>query len=110
MPIGTIATRPMTTTSASSNSTTLPGWLQQVPLAQSNTSGSSGLTREAMASLLSWDIFGAGVEWSRSERPQTVEGWAHDIVSVLVGGVARVVALPTEEPARAGRATTAPYL
>ena len=88
-------------------STFLLGWLRQVPLVQANTSGSRGLTREAMASLLSWNIFGAGVEWSRSERLQTVERWAHGVVSVLVGGLARVVALPTEEPARAGRATTA---
>jgi AcrR family transcriptional regulator len=93
--------------------TFLLGWLQQVPLAQAHTSGTGGVTREAAASLLSWEIFGAGIEWSGGERLRPVEAWARDVVDVLVGGAARVVALPSEEPApqansaRTGSATTA---
>jgi AcrR family transcriptional regulator len=75
----------------------LLSWLRQPPLAPGNANGNSGSgTREALASLLSWAIFGAGVEWSRGGRERSAEEWARAVVSTLVGGVARMVALPTE--------------
>ena len=92
--------------------TFLLDWLRQVPLAQRQgqrqghgqhvygTGGPASSTQEtqaAMASLLSWAIFGAGVEWSRGGRQRPIEDWAHDVVDTLVGGVARFLALPSEE-------------
>ncbi|HEX8727836.1 MAG TPA: hypothetical protein VF739_04395, partial [Ktedonobacterales bacterium] len=62
--------------------------------------GSTGVTLNAMASLLSWTIFGAGVEWSRGERQRSAEEWARIVVETLAGGVARVVALPAMEAGR----------
>jgi AcrR family transcriptional regulator len=90
----------------------LLGWLRQVPLVQrqgqrkghgrhaNGTGGPASSTQDtqaAMALLLSWAIFGAGVEWSRGGRQRPVGDWAHDVVDTLVGGVARVLALPPEE-------------
>jgi len=75
----------------------LLSWLRQVPLTSGNANGNGGSgTRESLASLLSWAIFGAGVEWSRGGRERSAEDWAQGVVSTLVGGVTRVVALPTE--------------
>ena len=86
----------------------LLSWLRQVPLASRNAdgggaTGTSG-TRESLASLLSWAIFGAGVEWSRGRRERPAEEWAREVVSTLVDGVARVLALPAEAslPRRVG--------
>ena len=81
---------------------------RQVTLASGNADGSgasgAGGTRESLASLLSWAIFGAGVEWSRGGRERSAEEWAREVVSTLVDGVARVVALPAEAslPRRVG--------
>jgi AcrR family transcriptional regulator len=75
----------------------LLGWLRQVPLAAGHATGSADLTREALASLLSWAVFGAGVEWSRGARVYPAEEWARTVVVALVGGLGRVVALPTAE-------------
>ena len=86
----------------------LLSWLRQVTLASGNADGSgasgAGGTRESLASLLSWAIFGAGVEWSRGGRERPAEEWAREVVSTLVDGVARVVALPAEAslPRRVG--------
>jgi AcrR family transcriptional regulator len=90
--------------------TFLLGWLRQVPLAQrqgprqgrhvNGPGGRASITQEAqeaIASLLSWAIFGAGVEWSRSGHQRPIEDWARDVVETLVGGVARVLAFPPEE-------------
>jgi AcrR family transcriptional regulator len=80
----------------------LLGWLRQVPLAKGRADGVDvpvgGAAHEAMASLLSWAIFGAGVEWSRGGRRSPAAEWAHDVVGILIGGVAHVVTVPTEEP------------
>lgn len=73
-------------------------WLRQVPLTEGHANGSAGATREALASLMSWAIFGAGVEWNSEGRQRPAEERARDVVDVLVGGITRVVALPAEEP------------
>jgi AcrR family transcriptional regulator len=72
-------------------------WLRQQPLAEGQVNGSVGLTQEATASLLSWAVFGAGMEWSRGERACPAEDWARWVVVALVGGLGRVMALPAEE-------------
>jgi AcrR family transcriptional regulator len=77
----------------------LLSWLRQVPLASGQADGQDGGARERLASLLSWAIFGAGVEWSRGERARPAEEWASDVVGTLVGGMARAIALPSEEMA-----------
>jgi AcrR family transcriptional regulator len=74
--------------------TFLLGWLRQAPPAAGHADGSTSVTPEAMASLLSWAIFGAGVEWSRDGRQRPAEEWARDVVGTLVGGLAHGVALP----------------
>jgi hypothetical protein len=48
--------------------------------------------------LLSWAIFGAGVEWSSGDHRCSVEEWAREVVDILVDGAARVVTIPAEEP------------
>jgi AcrR family transcriptional regulator len=78
----------------------LLGWLRQAPRAEGYADGSVGVTLNAMASLLSWTIFGAGVEWSRGERRRSAAEWARIVVETLAGGVARVVALPAEQAER----------
>jgi AcrR family transcriptional regulator len=79
--------------------TFLLGWLRQVPLTSGQADGPDGGARKRLASLLSWAIFGAGVEWSRGDRARPAEEWASDVVGTLVGGVGRVIALPAEEMA-----------
>lgn len=80
----------------------LLGWLRQVPLATGNADGlnggggPAGGTRETTAWLLSWAIFGAGVEWSSGDRRRSAEEWAREVVGILVGGVERVVTVPAE--------------
>jgi AcrR family transcriptional regulator len=77
----------------------LLGWLRQVPPVQPqrHSDASNGTTREALAAVLSWAIFGAGVEWSRGEPEHSAEDWAQAVVGMLVAGVACVLALPAEE-------------
>ena len=77
--------------------TFLLSWLRQVPLVPGQADGPDGRVREAVPALLSWTIFGAGVEWSRGGRERTAEEWARSVVGTLVGGIARVVVLPDEE-------------
>lgn len=81
----------------------LLGWLRQAPLAKGHAdglngaNGTAGATQEAMASLLSWAIFGAGIEWNGGEHKRPAEEWAREVMGILVGGVARVMMLPAEE-------------
>jgi len=95
--------------------TFLLGWLRQVPPAQRLAAGAAGAAQQSLASLMSWAIFGAGVEWSRGGRQESAEECAREVVGILVGGIARVVTLPAEEPqlrpetpASAGRAGAVP--
>lgn len=76
----------------------LLGWLRQVPLAEEHIDGPAGATQEATATLLSWAIFGAGVEWNSEGRQRPAEEWARDVVGILTGGLADVVTLPAKGP------------
>lgn len=52
-------------------------------------------TRETAATLMSWAIFGAGIEWSRGTRELSADGTARQIVGLLNGGLARVAIAPS---------------
>lgn len=70
-------------------------WLRQVPLANGHAAGPTGVTREATASLMSWAIFGAGIEWNSGGRQRPAEKWAREVVDILVGGVHAALLLPS---------------
>jgi AcrR family transcriptional regulator len=77
--------------------TFLLSWLRQGSLVPGQADGPDGRVRETVPALLSWTIFGAGVEWSRGGRERTAEEWARGVVGILVGGIARAVVLSDEE-------------
>jgi AcrR family transcriptional regulator len=68
-----------------------PNW-RQSDWPQSDWTGS-----ETMATVISWAIFGAGVQWSRGDRKQPVEDVAGQLVEALIAGLSRVVAAPVVE-------------
>jgi AcrR family transcriptional regulator len=72
----------------------LLAWLEQAQPAV----GARGVRRETVASVMSWAIFGAGIEWSRGERTRSSDEWAHQILEVIVGGLSRVVDIPATSP------------
>jgi AcrR family transcriptional regulator len=72
--------------------TFLLGWLAQAPPFEM----SPRVSRETAASVMSWAIFGAGIEWSRGERALTAGDWARQVVAVIVGGASRVVTVPSQ--------------
>jgi AcrR family transcriptional regulator len=72
--------------------TFLLGWLEQAAPA----GGPLAVKRETAASLMSWAIFGAGEEWSRGTQQCSADEWARQVAAVLVGGVSRVVTVPSE--------------
>jgi AcrR family transcriptional regulator len=65
-------------------------WLQQAAPAES----AQAIPLETVASVMSWAIFGAGIEWSRGGRTRSADEWAGQVLDVLVNGVAQVVAIP----------------
>lgn len=46
------------------------------------------MSPEAAASIMSWAIFGAGMQWSRSDSRIPAKDWARQVVTVLLTGVA----------------------
>ena len=46
-----------------------------------------------LAAAMSWAIFGAGIDWSRNEKPRPLEPFVDEIVAVLVHGAAEVFPL-----------------
>ena len=77
--------------------TFLLSWLEYAP---ANTT-SPGAHREAAALVMSWAIFGAGIEWSRGNHTRSADEWARQIVAALVEGVAQMVNAspqPTQTP------------
>ena len=69
----------------------LLGWIEDLP---QKTNGKP-TTPEVVASVVSWAIFGAGLQWSRNEAPRSAEESADQILSVIVGGLDGSVSLPT---------------
>ena len=69
----------------------LLGWIEVLP---QKTNGKP-TTPEVVASVVSWAIFGAGLQWSRNEAPRSAEETAAQILSVIVGGLDGSVSLPT---------------
>ena len=69
----------------------LLGWIEDLP---QKTNGKP-TTPEVVASVVSWAIFGAGLQWSRNEAPRSAGEIADQILSVIVGGLDDSVSLPT---------------
>ena len=69
----------------------LLGWLEDL----SQKTDGKPTTPEVVASVVSWAIFGAGLQWSRNEAPRSAEESADQILSVIVGGLDGSVSLPT---------------
>jgi AcrR family transcriptional regulator len=70
----------------------LLGWLGQAP----GIEASPRVRREMVASVMSWAIFGAGIEWSRGARTISADDRAREVLAVLVGGLAPVLPVPTQ--------------
>jgi AcrR family transcriptional regulator len=68
----------------------LRGWLGPLPLVEAHPR----VTRETIATVLSWAIFGAGIAWSRGPHDLPVDDRARQILTLLTGGLAQVVNLP----------------
>jgi AcrR family transcriptional regulator len=60
----------------------LLGWIEASPPTD-NRSANAGI----MASVVSWAIFGAGLQWSRGGEVHSVEEFADQSLSVIVGGL-----------------------
>ena len=60
----------------------LLGWIQASPPA-----GGRSATPEVTASVISWTIFGAGLQWSRDGEVGSAEEVADQALSVIVGGL-----------------------
>jgi AcrR family transcriptional regulator len=70
----------------------LLAWLAQA----APVTASAKAQREAAAAVMSWAIFGAGLQWSRGERTRSAEDWARQVMAVLVGGVSKAVSVPAQ--------------
>ena len=60
----------------------LLGWIEASPATESR-SANAGI----MASVVSWAIFGAGLQWSRGGEVHSAEEFADQSLSVIVGGL-----------------------
>jgi AcrR family transcriptional regulator len=68
----------------------LLGWIEVLP----QRINVKPTTPEVVASVVSWAIFGAGLQWSRNEASRSAEETADQILSVIVGGLDGSVSLP----------------
>jgi AcrR family transcriptional regulator len=64
----------------------LQQWLKELPCAQSEIR----LTPETAAAILSWAIFGAGMEWSRATDEASAPEWAKGVLILLMNGLSVV--------------------
>ena len=70
----------------------LSGWLAQA----APITPPAKVEREAAASVMSWAIFGAGIEWSSEKRTRSADDWARQVVTALMGGISQVVRVPSQ--------------
>jgi AcrR family transcriptional regulator len=61
----------------------LATWLKTLP----RTEGGKPATRDVAATVLSWAIFGAAVEWSRGPNAVALDSVARQVLATLVNGV-----------------------
>ena len=89
--------------------TVLLGWLAQAEPPAGLPGGAAQPSCETAASVMSWAIFGAAIEWSRGKRTLSAESQARQMVALIVGGLSAVVLVPAsqvrriEEPAHGTR-------
>lgn len=69
---------------------TLLDWFQRL-----DTPAASPDTLDAVATVMSWAIFGAGSQWGQEPRPRPVDEAARQVVDVLLAGVAQTIGLDT---------------
>ena len=65
-------------------------WLDQTPPPDSQCRAAV----DTAAMVMSWAIFGAGLQWSRGARRSSVEEMAGQVVAVLTGGLREAVQVP----------------
>jgi AcrR family transcriptional regulator len=70
-------------------------WLEGTP----GCSEEPAVAPETAATVMSWAIFGTGLDWSRGSRADTAEARARQILRLLTGGLAHLGRLPAETPA-----------
>jgi len=79
----------------------LLAWLQYRPLPRPGEG--QPRTRETLATVMSWAIFGAALQWARGERGQPAAEVAGQAVDALIGGLSSVIAPPIISEPRRGR-------
>jgi AcrR family transcriptional regulator len=78
-------------------------WLQHTKAVDTHPTHAqaAGLSREkrleTSASVMSWAIFGAGVQWSRGDKGQSAAEIAGEVVAVLAGGLAGSMEAPSPD-------------
>ena len=68
----------------------ISNWLEQTPPPDSECRAAV----DTAAMVMSWAIFGAGLQWSRGARRSSVEEMAGQVVAVLTGGLREAVQVP----------------
>lgn len=70
----------------------LMGWLGQLSPGEAEQRA----TRETVATVMSWAIFGVGVKWSRGAKTVSADEMARQVLDLLTGGLERVVKMPSQ--------------
>jgi AcrR family transcriptional regulator len=65
-------------------------WLRQIPGGEASTT----LPPETAAAILSWAIFGAGIEWSRAGGGESLSDWAGQVQALLSNGLCTLGRVP----------------